>query len=153
MWRIRLSFAALVALAIALAVSPTRAAHPSRATCGERDPVLCSLYRESPGYSGQKLARSHTRRHAKQPTSAGNASSNAGPVHTTRPTGGNAAATATPAKLLAARSLDPLASGSDSGELTAPPPLSAAEPWLKSILIALGAGGILSLFLAKAAEL
>jgi hypothetical protein len=153
MWRIWLSFAALVALAIPLAVLPTQAAHPSRATCGERDSVLCSLYRGSPDYSGPKLARSHPRRHAKQPTNADETSSNGGSAHATRPAGGKAAATATPAKLLAARSFDPLASGSDSGELTAPAPLSTAEPWLKSVLIALGAGGILSMFLAKAAEL
>jgi hypothetical protein len=56
--------------------------------------------------------------------------------------------------LLAARSFDPLASGSDSGGLTAQPPAgSGTNLWLKPILIALGGGGILSLFVAKAAEL
>ena len=153
MWRICLSFAALVALAIPLGVSATQAAHPSRATCGERDSVPCVLYRGSPGYSGQKLARSHARRHAKQPSSAGDTPSNRGPAHAMRPVEGTSTATATPAKLLAARRFDPLAAGSDSGELVGPAPLSAPDPWVKSILIALGAGGILSLFLAKAAEL
>lgn len=70
------------------------------------------------------------------------------------PAGAKPLAGAAPAKLLAARNFDPLASGSDSGELTArPPPESDADRWLKSILIALAGGGILSLFLAKAAEL
>jgi hypothetical protein len=62
-------------------------------------------------------------------------------------------AAAAPTRLLAARIRDPLASASDSGALTAPPADSGAQAWLEPVLIALGGGGLLSLFLAKAAEL
>jgi hypothetical protein len=149
MWRIWLSLAAFLGLAIPSA----EAAHPNRATCGERDSALCSLYREVPGYSGRKLSRSQARWGGTKPKISVEPAANGDPMHATRSTGAKPAAAAMPVKLLAARSFDPLASGTDSAELTAPPAARATEPWLKAILIAVGGGGILSLFLAKAAEL
>src|SRR6266487_1856772 len=137
MWRIGLALAAF----LAFAVPSAEAAHPNRAKCADRDSVLCSLYRVSPGYSGQKVSRSRTHRLGAKSRIAADPATNPSPG-------------AAPVKLLAARNFDPLASGTDSGELTAPPRVeSAASPWLKPLLIALAGGGILSLFLAKAADI
>jgi len=149
MWRIGLALAAF----LAFAVPSAEAAHPNRAKCADRDSVLCSLYRVSPAYSGQKVSRSRTHRGAKSRSGADPAT-NPSPAQATGLSGAKPIAGAAPVKLLAARNFDPLASGTDSGELTAPPRVeSAASPWLKPLLIALAGGGILSLFLAKAADI
>jgi hypothetical protein len=150
MRRAALAFAALLGFAIASA----EAAHPSRAPCADRDSMLCTFYRATPGYSGHKLSHSRAHRFGAKSRNGGESAANTGRAQAMSPTGAKPLAGAAPPKLLAARNFDPLASGSDSGELTArPPPESDADPWLKSILIALAGGGILSLFLAKAAEL
>jgi hypothetical protein len=149
MRRVALAFAALLGFAL----SSAQAAHPSRAPCADRDSILCTFYRATPGYSGHKLSHSPAHRLGAKSRNGGETAANTGQARATNPTG-KPLAGAAPPKLLAARNFDPLASGSDSGDLTArPPPESDADPWLKSILIALAGGGILSLFLAKAAEL
>ncbi len=150
MWRIGLALAAF----LAFAVPSAEAAHPNRAKCADRDSVLCSLYRVSPAYSGQKVSRSRTHRLGAKSRIAADPATNPSPGQTTGLSGAKPIAGAAPVKLLAARNFDPLASGTDSGELTAPPRVeSAASPWLKPLLIALAGGGILSLFLAKAADI
>jgi hypothetical protein len=150
MRRVALAFVALMGFAF----SSAEAAHPSRVPCAEPDSMLCTLYRAAPGYSGHKLSHPRAHRLAAKARNGGGSAANTGQGHAMSPAGAKPLAGAAPVKLLAARNFDPLASGSDSGELTArPPPESDADPWLKSILIALAGGGILSLFLAKAAEL
>ena len=149
MWRVWLVLAASLGVAIASA----EAAHPSRATCADRDSALCSLYRSGSGYSGHKLARSHTNRVRAKSRIGTDPTTNSGRMHSTEPTGAKPIAGAAPANVLAARAFDPLASGNVSGELPAPPVRRETEPWVTAILIALGGGGVLSLFLAKAAEL
>ena len=74
-------------------------------------------------------------------------------MHSAHSAGAKPGAGAAPVRVLAARSFDPLASGSDSAEVTAPPAGKSTEPWIQAVLVALGGGAILSLFLAKAAEL
>ena len=120
--------------------------------------MFCALYRGNPGYSGHKLshspARSPARRLGAKSRNGAESAANIGQARAMNPTGAKPFAGAAQAKLLAVRTFDPLASGSDSGELTAQPPAgSGTQPWLTAILIALGGSGILSLFLAKAAEL
>jgi hypothetical protein len=150
MWRVTLVAAALLGFAI----SSAEAAHPSRTTCADRDSMFCAPYRGNPGYSGHKLSRSPARRLGAKSRNGAESAANIGQAHALNPTGAKPFAGAAQAKLLTARTFDPLASGSDSGELAPQPPAgSGTEPWLTPILIALGGGGILSLFLAKAAEL
>jgi hypothetical protein len=150
MRRVALAFAALLGFAL----SSAQAAHPGRAPCADRDSMLCTFYRAAPGYSGHKFSHSRAYRLGAKSRNGGETPANTGQGHAMSPTGAKPLAGAAPPKLLAARNFDPLASGSDSGEFIAPPPpASDADPWLKSILIALAGGGILSLFLAKAAEL
>ena len=116
--------------------------------------MSCALYRGNPGYSGHKLSHSPARRLGTKSRNGAESAANIGQARAMNPTGAKPFAGAAQAKLLAVRTFDPLASGSDSGELTAQPPAgSGTQPWLAAILIALGGSGILSLFLAKAAEL
>ena len=116
--------------------------------------MLCMLYDSSAGYSRHKLSHSRTHRPGAKPRNGAESATNIGQARSINPTGAKPLAGAAPAKLLAARNFDPLASGSDAGELAAQPPAgSGTNFWLKPILFALGGGGILSLFVAKAAEL
>jgi len=150
MWRVALAAAALLGFAI----SSAEAAHPSRTTCADRDSMSCALYRGNPGYSGHKLSHWPARRLGAKSRNGAESAANIGQARAMNPTGAKPFAGAAQANLLAVRTFDPLASGSDSGDLTAQPPAgSGTQPWLTAILIALGGSGILSLFLAKAAEL
>ena len=116
--------------------------------------MLCMLYDSSAGYSRHKLSHSHTHRPGAKPRNSAESARDIGQARSIHPTGAKPLAGSAPTKLLAARSFDPLASGNDSEELTAQPPAgSGTNLWLKPILIALGGGGLLSLFVAKAAEL
>jgi len=143
MWRV--GIAALPAL-VALAAQPAYAAHPTRAPCGDRASVMCVLY--GAPYR-VKLSRAHR-------THRSGANAAAGGVHRdqAQPRTSGAKAPDGPMPVLAARA-DSLSHGIDAGGalLAAPAQAVGPEPWPAMLLIALGAGGILSLLLARAADL
>src|SRR3984893_8180194 len=147
MRRVGLVLAALLGLVIPSA----EATHPNRVTCTERDFVLCSLDRGSAGRFERKVSHSRTQRLGTRARTGVDPATKAAPAHAVSTTGARPTA-ATPAELLAARSFDLLASGSESAELRTPA-TNGADPWLNVIILALGARGALSLFVAKAADL
>jgi hypothetical protein len=149
MWRVGIAAAAFLAL---LAQS-AHAAHPARASCGDRGSVLCTLY--GPAY-GHKLSRAHRAHRFDANARAAVTDPRAHPDPARLLHAASAPDRARPATVLAAR-IDPLSHGTDAGDgLGAAPrrPVgSGSESWSGLLLIALGAGGILSLFLAKAVEI
>jgi len=138
--------ALLLAAGLVLAASSAEAAHSGRATCPDRGSVLCGgSIEDSHAAFGHKLSHWRARSRAKSPIGAATGS--------VQPAGAAPIARATSAKWLAAREVDASASASDSGELTAPPASTGTPAWLQPVLFALAGSGILSLFLARSAEL
>jgi hypothetical protein len=147
MWRVGL----LSAVFLGFAIAAPQAAHLKRASCVEQDFALCNLDRSAPGYSAQKPPRSHTQRAGTKSRTGKDAASSVGYARAAASPDAKPLAPTAPVQMLGARNFDPLAGGSE--ELTAPRVQSETNPWLQPILLVLAGTGILSLFVAKAAEL
>jgi hypothetical protein len=148
LWRVGL----LIAACLSIAAATANAAPLSRAGCPDRDPALCALYRGAPVYSGQKFSRTHTHRTGGKSRSRPAPSATVGQAYSAAAPPSLPAAEAASATALAAR-FAPIAAGENAGQTHASSPAASPSPWLGPIWMALVGGGILSLFLARIAEL
>jgi len=152
MWRVGLLLAACLGVATFVAISPAEAGRLSRGPCIDRDSGLCGAYRGAPEYWRHKFSHSRALRNGAKRQPVGIQPAKTGQAYSTAtPPAIKPAAEPAAAKLLPTR-FDPLASGGEGVENTAPFAPATPSPSVNPILIALAGGGILSLFLARAAE-